>query len=83
MFDHGRNGRVIPSNGEEFRQQPLEDRKRRLAALLHQPHPGVALNETCREDGTTIFKYVCTLGCEGIVSNVGGILPWPNDRVVQ
>jgi ATP-dependent DNA ligase len=35
---------------------------------MRLPHPGIALNETYREDGAIIFKHACALGCEGIVS---------------
>jgi bifunctional non-homologous end joining protein LigD len=72
---HGRNGRAIlcafdllEVNGEDIRPEPIEERKRRLAGLLRLPHEGIALNETYREDGATIFKHACALGCEGIVS---------------
>jgi bifunctional non-homologous end joining protein LigD len=57
---HGRNGHAIlctfdllEVNGEDIRAEPIEDRKRRLAGLLRVPHRGIALNETCREDGAT------------------------------
>lgn len=72
---HGRNGRAIlcafdllEVNGEDVRSEPIEDRKRRLAGLLRQPHEGIALNETYREDGAIIHKHACALGCEAIVS---------------
>jgi bifunctional non-homologous end joining protein LigD len=55
-------------NSEDIRQEPIEDRRHRLAGLLRLPNQGIALNETYREDGTMIFKYACALGCEGIVS---------------
>jgi bifunctional non-homologous end joining protein LigD len=47
---------------------PIEDRRGRLAGLLRLPHRGIALNESYREDGATIFKHACALGCGGIVS---------------
>jgi bifunctional non-homologous end joining protein LigD len=72
---HGGNGHAIlcafdllEVNGEDIRTEPIEERKRRLAGLLRLPHEGIALNETYREDGATIFKHACALGCEGIVS---------------
>jgi bifunctional non-homologous end joining protein LigD len=72
---HGRNGRAVlcafdllEVNGEDIRQEPIEDRKRRLTGLLRLPHRGIALNETYREDGAIIYKHACALGCEGIVS---------------
>jgi bifunctional non-homologous end joining protein LigD len=72
---HGRNGRAIlcafdllEVNGEDIRPEPIEERKRRLTWLLRLPHEGIALNETYRDEGATIFKHACALGCEGIVS---------------
>ena len=32
-------------NGEDIWREPVEDRKRRLAALLRLPHDGIAINE--------------------------------------
>jgi bifunctional non-homologous end joining protein LigD len=65
---HGRNGLamlcafdLLEVNGEDIRQEPIEDRKRRLAGLLRLPHQGIALNETYREDGTMIFSPVRAL----------------------
>jgi bifunctional non-homologous end joining protein LigD len=55
-------------NGEDIRQQPIEDRKRPLAGLLRLPHPGIAPNEHFGGDGAMIYKHACALGCEGIVS---------------
>jgi bifunctional non-homologous end joining protein LigD len=72
---HGTNARAIlcafdllEVNGEDIRAEPIDERKRRLAGLLRLPHEGIALNESYREDGATIFKHACALGCEGIVS---------------
>jgi bifunctional non-homologous end joining protein LigD len=69
---HGRNGHAIlctfdllEVNGEDIRAEPIEDRKRRLAGLLRVPHRGIALNETCREDGATTSRSP-RLGLPGI-----------------
>jgi ATP-dependent DNA ligase len=59
---------LLEVNGEDIRTEPIEERKRRLTGLLRLPHDGIALNETFRGDGTSIFKHACALGCEGIVS---------------
>ncbi len=59
---------LLEVNGEDIRQDGIEQRKRRLAGLLRRPHDGVALNEHYRGDGATIYKHACALGCEGIVS---------------
>jgi bifunctional non-homologous end joining protein LigD len=72
---HGGNARAIlcafdllEINGEDVRQEPIEDRKRRLAGLLRIPLDGIALNERYDGEGAVIFKHACALGCEGIVS---------------
>jgi ATP-dependent DNA ligase len=36
---------LLEVNGEDFRREPIEDRKRRLAGLLRLPHDGIAANE--------------------------------------
>ena len=59
---------LLEVNGEDIRQDGIEQRKRRLADLLRRPHDGMALNEHYRGDGAVIFKHACALGCEGIVS---------------
>ena len=56
-------------NGEDIRQEPTEDRKRRLARL---PHDGIALNEHFSGDGAMILKHTWALGCEGTVSSGSG-----------
>ena len=66
---------LLEVNGEDIRQEPIEDRKHRLAGLLRLPHSGIALNETYREDGAIIFKHACALGlmCEAF-KRIRGIL---------
>ena len=54
--------------GVGMRQEPIENRKRRLAGLLRLRHEGIALNEHFGGDGAIIYKRACALGCEGIVS---------------
>jgi bifunctional non-homologous end joining protein LigD len=72
---HGRNASAIlcafdllEVDGEDVRREPIENRKRRLAELLRQPHDGIALNEHFGGEGAIIYKHACSLGCEGIVS---------------
>ena len=55
---------LLEVNGEDIRQDGIEQRKRRLAGLLRRPHDGMALNEHYRGDGAVIYKYACALGCE-------------------
>jgi bifunctional non-homologous end joining protein LigD len=59
---------VIELNGADLRRSPIEERKQRLAAVLRQPHHGIALNQTYEGDGAVIYQHGCALGCEGIVS---------------
>jgi bifunctional non-homologous end joining protein LigD len=59
---------LLEIDGEDLRRVPIEQRKHRLARLLRRPHHGIALNEHFIGDGAIIFKHVCQLGCEGIVS---------------
>ena len=55
-------------DGADLRRCPIEERKQRLAAVLRQPHHGIALNQTYEGDGAVIYQFACALGCEGIVS---------------
>jgi bifunctional non-homologous end joining protein LigD len=38
------------------------------ARLLRGRHPGIALNRHIVGDGDIVYRHVCMLGCEGIVS---------------
>ena len=59
---------LLEIDGEDLRRVPIEHRKHRLARLLRSPHHGLVFNEHFSGDGAIIFKHVCKLGCEGIVS---------------
>jgi bifunctional non-homologous end joining protein LigD len=59
---------LLEIDGEDLRRVPIEQRKQRLARLLRSPHHGIVLNEHFEGNGAVIFKHVCKLGCEGIVS---------------
>jgi bifunctional non-homologous end joining protein LigD len=63
---------LIELDGFDLRQRPLEDRKGRLAELLHDAGDGIAFNNHFVGDGEVIFKHACALGCEGIVSKRSG-----------
>ena len=39
-----------------------------LAELLRGSKTSIVLNEVYEEDGATVFREACKLGCEGIVS---------------
>jgi bifunctional non-homologous end joining protein LigD len=55
-------------DGEDLRRLPIEQCKRTLASLPHEPHPGIALNTHYVGDGDIVYRQACKLGCEGIVS---------------
>jgi bifunctional non-homologous end joining protein LigD len=59
---------LIELDGFDLRQQPLEQRKATLADLVSSTGDGIAFNKHFTGDGAVIFKHVCALGCEGIVS---------------
>jgi len=59
---------LIELDGEDLRRSPIEQRKRKLAKLVHGPRPGIVLNELYEGDGEIVFAHACKLGCEGIVS---------------
>ena len=59
---------LIALDGHDIRGAPLERRKWALAELLHGTSDGIAFNKHFDGDGAIIFRHVCELGCEGIVS---------------
>ena len=59
---------LLELNGEEVGLRPLEERKRRLAALLKKAPYGIAINDHTADDGDAIFRAACKMGLEGIVS---------------
>jgi bifunctional non-homologous end joining protein LigD len=71
---------LIELDGKDVRRQPLEHRKSALADLLRGIRDGVAFNQHFSGDGEIIFKYACSLGCEGIVSKRLGS-PYRSGRV--
>ena len=82
MFDRLRyrrqDGRVflyafdlLELNGRDMRREPLEVRKSALAAVLRRMKAwaGIQLNEHCDDlPVDVVFRHVCKLGFEGIVS---------------
>ena len=59
---------LIELNGDDFRRDPLEGRKERLAMILAKAGSGIRFNEHLEGDGETVFHHACKLGLEGIVS---------------
>jgi ATP-dependent DNA ligase len=50
----------------------MGNRKAKLARVLVNCRPTLALNRDFDEPGPIVFKYACALGCEGIVSKQRG-----------
>ena len=61
---------LLELDGKDLRRRPIEERKDLLAKLLHDRDSDLSifLNEHYEEDGETVFRKACRLGCEGIVS---------------
>jgi ATP-dependent DNA ligase len=59
---------LLELDGEDLRDLPLSDRKKRLARLLGKRQLGIVLSTHTEEDGITIFAQACKMGLEGIVS---------------
>jgi hypothetical protein len=59
---------LLEIDGADLRPLPIQQRKDRLAKLLHKPLNGVVPNAHYVGDGAKVFREACKLGCEGIVS---------------
>ena len=61
---------LLELDGRDLRRRPIEERKTLLAKLLHDSDSdlSIVLNKHYEEDGATVFREACRLGCEGIVS---------------
>jgi bifunctional non-homologous end joining protein LigD len=62
---------LLELEGEDLRDRPIEERKAKLARLLHDCD-GIRLVEHLDEDGGPVFEHACRLGFEGIVSKRQG-----------
>jgi bifunctional non-homologous end joining protein LigD len=65
---------LLELDGRDLRREPIEKRKELLAELLRGSKISIVLNEHFEEDGATVFREACRLGCEGIVSKRLGSL---------
>ena len=60
---------LLQHDGDDLRDLPLIERKRRLAKLIgRDERQASGSSEHLTEDGPTVFKHVCRMGLEGIVS---------------
>jgi bifunctional non-homologous end joining protein LigD len=61
---------LIELNGRDMRREPLEVRKRALAAVLRsKARAGIQFNDHCDDlPAEVVFRHACKLGFEGIVS---------------
>jgi bifunctional non-homologous end joining protein LigD len=58
---------LLELDGEDYRDKPLLERKRRLFKLLRRAYGGLEYVEHLEGDGPMIFEHACKLGLEGIV----------------
>jgi bifunctional non-homologous end joining protein LigD len=60
---------LIEHDGDDLRDLPLIERKRRLAKLIGRAkRRAIRFTEHLTGDGPTVFAHVCRMGLEGIVS---------------
>ena len=59
---------LIEQDGNDLRDLPLIERKRRLNKLIGRAKHAIRFTEHLAGDGPTVFSHVCRMGLEGIVS---------------
>ena len=59
---------LIEHDGNDLRDLPLLERKRRLARLIGRAKHAIRFVEHLAGDGPTVLEHVCRMGLEGIVS---------------
>jgi bifunctional non-homologous end joining protein LigD len=59
---------LLMHNGEDVRRKPFAERKAILRKVLQRTRRGIQYVEHTEGDGVEIFKAICKLGLEGIVS---------------
>jgi bifunctional non-homologous end joining protein LigD len=59
---------LVELDGEDLRREPIETRKATLKSLWRRRHPGIAFSQHFAVYGESVYRHVCALGCEGIVS---------------
>jgi bifunctional non-homologous end joining protein LigD len=59
---------LLALDGEDFRKEPFSERKAVLRKVLRRTRRGIQYVEHSEGDGGEMFKAICKLGLEGIVS---------------
>ena len=59
---------LIEQDGDDLRDLPLIERKRRLKKLIGKARHAILFTEHLIGDGATMFRHVSSMGLEGIVS---------------
>jgi bifunctional non-homologous end joining protein LigD len=59
---------LMSLDGENFRREPFSERKAVLRKVLRRSRRGIQYVEHTEGDGGEVFKAVCKLGLEGIIS---------------
>jgi bifunctional non-homologous end joining protein LigD len=59
---------LMSLDGEDFRHEPFSERKAVLRKILRRTRRGIQYVEHTEGDGGDMFKAVCKLNLEGIVS---------------
>jgi bifunctional non-homologous end joining protein LigD len=59
---------LLELDGDDFRPQPLDERKARLEQLLAAARAGIQYNKHVEGDGQVVFEHACRMGLEGIAS---------------
>jgi bifunctional non-homologous end joining protein LigD len=74
---------LLELDGRDLRREPIEERKRLLAKLLHGSHLSIVLNEHFEEDGAIVFREACKLGCASSVSGSARLIARGARRTVR
>jgi bifunctional non-homologous end joining protein LigD len=59
---------ILMHNGDDVRKKPFAERKAILRKVLRRTRHGIQYVEHTEGDGVEMFKAICKLGLEGIVS---------------
>jgi ATP-dependent DNA ligase len=59
---------LLMLNGDDVRKKPFAERKAMLRKVLRRTRNGIQYVEHTEGDGAEMFKAVCKLGSEGMVS---------------